>query len=221
MKKILFPAVAIVAMLMASCNGEPSNPEQNGFVPVLAQKLLDKNITEADKYLVDKEFVKIGDTDDNSIGSYVWPSSIVNEDGKVTKKDDDINIIYLEGYLKKDVVSEVYVEQELSNNKLKDMVTAYSSETGSLFSNVAIWSASIYNSDTNEESSYAGGYLSDEIMEIAKAAMQEQMDKIKEEYKKLQEEKKKEDIKKITEAYFKSKRTLDEVLNFLKGKADI
>jgi len=29
------------------------------------------------------------------------------------------------------------------------------------------------------------------------------------------------DIKKITEAYFKSKRTLDEVLNFLKGKADI
>ena len=32
---------------------------------------------------------------------------------------------------------------------------------------------------------------------------------------------KKEDIKKITEAYFKSKRTLDEVLNFLKGKADI
>ena len=36
-----------------------------------------------------------------------------------------------------------------------------------------------------------------------------------------QEEKKKDDIKKITEAYFKSKRTLDEVLNFLKGKADI
>ena len=36
-----------------------------------------------------------------------------------------------------------------------------------------------------------------------------------------QEEKKKDDIKKITEAYFKSKRALDEVLNFLKGKADM
>ena len=36
-----------------------------------------------------------------------------------------------------------------------------------------------------------------------------------------QEEKKKDDIKKITEAYFKSKRALDEVLNFQKGKADM
>ncbi len=51
--------------------------------------------------------------------------------------------------------------------------------------------------------------------------MSEELEQAKEEYKKLQEEKKKEDIKKITEAYFKSKRTLDEVLNFLKRKADI
>ena len=51
--------------------------------------------------------------------------------------------------------------------------------------------------------------------------MSEELEQAKEEYKKLQEDKKKEDIKKIMEAYFKSKRTLDEVLNFLKGKADI
>lgn len=51
--------------------------------------------------------------------------------------------------------------------------------------------------------------------------MSEELEQAKEEYKKLQEEKKKEDIKKIADAYFKSKRTLDEVLNFLKGKADI
>ena len=36
-----------------------------------------------------------------------------------------------------------------------------------------------------------------------------------------EEEKKKEDIDKITAAYIKSKRTLDEVLDFLNGKADI
>ena len=51
--------------------------------------------------------------------------------------------------------------------------------------------------------------------------MSEELEQAKEEYKILQEEKKKEDIKKITETYFKSKRTLNEVLDFLKGKADI
>ena len=51
--------------------------------------------------------------------------------------------------------------------------------------------------------------------------MSEDLERAKEDYKLLQEEKKKDDIKKITEAYFKSKRALDEVLNFLKGKADI
>ena len=51
--------------------------------------------------------------------------------------------------------------------------------------------------------------------------MPEDLERAKEDYKLLQEEKKKDDIKKITEAYFKSKRALDEVLNFLKGKADI
>ena len=51
--------------------------------------------------------------------------------------------------------------------------------------------------------------------------MAEELEQAKEEYKKLQEEKKKEDIDKITAAYIKSKRTLDEVLDFLKGKADI
>lgn len=51
--------------------------------------------------------------------------------------------------------------------------------------------------------------------------MAEDLEQAKEEYRKLQEEKKKEDINKITEAYLKSKRTLDEVLDFLKGKADL
>ena len=51
--------------------------------------------------------------------------------------------------------------------------------------------------------------------------MAEELERAKEEYKKLQEEKKRDDIKKITAAYFKSKRTLDEVLDFLTGKADI
>ena len=51
--------------------------------------------------------------------------------------------------------------------------------------------------------------------------MAEELEQAKEEYKKLQEEKKKEDIEKITVAYIKSKRTRDEVIDFLKGKADI
>ncbi len=51
--------------------------------------------------------------------------------------------------------------------------------------------------------------------------MAEELEQAKEEYKKLQEEKKKDDIRKITAVYFKSKRTLDEVLDFLKGRANI
>ncbi len=51
--------------------------------------------------------------------------------------------------------------------------------------------------------------------------MTDELEQAKEEYKRLQEEKKKDDIRKITDAYFKSKRTLDEVLDFLKGKANI
>lgn len=51
--------------------------------------------------------------------------------------------------------------------------------------------------------------------------MTEELEQAQEEYKKLQEEKKKEDIRKITDAYFQSKRTLEEVLNFLKGKPDL
>ena len=51
--------------------------------------------------------------------------------------------------------------------------------------------------------------------------MSEELEQAKEEYKQLCEEKKREDIKKISEAYLKSKRTLEEVLDFLKGKADI
>ena len=51
--------------------------------------------------------------------------------------------------------------------------------------------------------------------------MTEELKQAKEELKQLQEEKKHEDIKKITDAYLKSRRTLEEVLNFLKGKADI
>ena len=56
---------------------------------------------------------------------------------------------------------------------------------------------------------------------MAVSKMSEDLEWAKEDYKLLQEEKKKDDIKKITEAYFKSMRTLDEVLNFLKGKVDI
>ena len=51
--------------------------------------------------------------------------------------------------------------------------------------------------------------------------MAEELERAKEEYKQLQEEKRREDIKKISNAYLKSKRTLEEVLNFLKGKAGI
>ena len=51
--------------------------------------------------------------------------------------------------------------------------------------------------------------------------MSEQIEKEKELYKQLQEEERKESVKKITEAFLKSKRSVDEVLEFLKGKADL
>ena len=49
----------------------------------------------------------------------------------------------------------------------------------------------------------------------------DQLEEAKDQYDKLIQEKKKEDEKKLLEAYRKSKRSLDEVINFLKGKADI
>jgi cystathionine beta-lyase family protein involved in aluminum resistance len=49
----------------------------------------------------------------------------------------------------------------------------------------------------------------------------EEIEEAKEEYQKLIEEKKEEDKKKLFEAYRKSKRSLEEVLDFMKGKADI
>ena len=49
----------------------------------------------------------------------------------------------------------------------------------------------------------------------------DQLEKAKDEYDKLIEEKKKEDEKKLLEAYRKSKRDLDEVIDFMKGKADL
>ena len=51
--------------------------------------------------------------------------------------------------------------------------------------------------------------------------MSEQLEKEKETYKQLQEEERQEAVKKITEAFLKSKRSVDEVLDFLKGKADL
>ena len=51
--------------------------------------------------------------------------------------------------------------------------------------------------------------------------MAEQLEIEKEVYKQLQEEERKEAVKKVTEAFLKSRRSVDEVLDFLKGKADI
>ena len=51
--------------------------------------------------------------------------------------------------------------------------------------------------------------------------MSEQLEKEKETYKQLQEEERREAVKKITEVFLKSKRSVDEVLDFMKGKADL
>ena len=51
--------------------------------------------------------------------------------------------------------------------------------------------------------------------------MAEQLEIEKEVYKQLQEEERKEAVKKVAEAFLKSRRSVDEVLDFLKGKADL
>ena len=54
------------------------------------------------------------------------------------------------------------------------------------------------------------------IMQLA-----QQLEEAKEQYDKQLQEKKKEDGKKLMEAYGKSSRSLEEILEFMKGKADI
>lgn len=51
--------------------------------------------------------------------------------------------------------------------------------------------------------------------------LKKQLEDAKEQYQRLVEEKKEADKKKLFAAYQKSKRSLDEVIDFLKGKADI
>ncbi len=51
--------------------------------------------------------------------------------------------------------------------------------------------------------------------------MAEALEAEKEIYKQLQEEERQETIKEIAEAFFKSKRSLKEVLDFLKGRSEI
>ncbi len=48
-----------------------------------------------------------------------------------------------------------------------------------------------------------------------------ELEEAKEEYEKLLQEQKETDRKKLFEAYQKSKRSLDEVIEFMKGKADL
>ena len=49
----------------------------------------------------------------------------------------------------------------------------------------------------------------------------EELEEAKKEYEKLLEAQEEEDMKKLVEAYKKSKRSLDEVIDYMKGKADI
>lgn len=51
--------------------------------------------------------------------------------------------------------------------------------------------------------------------------LKKQLEDAQEQYQRLVEEKKEADKKKLFAAYQKSKRSLDEVIDFLKGKADI
>jgi hypothetical protein len=51
--------------------------------------------------------------------------------------------------------------------------------------------------------------------------LKKQLEDAQEQYQKLVEEKKEADKKKLFAAYQKSRRSLDEVIDFLKGKADI
>ena len=54
------------------------------------------------------------------------------------------------------------------------------------------------------------------IMQVA-----QQLEEAKDQYDKLLQEKKKEDGKKLMGAYGKSSRSLEEILEFMKGKADL
>lgn len=49
----------------------------------------------------------------------------------------------------------------------------------------------------------------------------DELEKAKEEYEKLQEELKEQQKKELLEAFDKSKRSFEEVLDFMNGKADI
>lgn len=49
----------------------------------------------------------------------------------------------------------------------------------------------------------------------------DELEKAKEEYEKLQKELKEQQKKELLEAFDKSKRTFEEVLDFMNGKADI
>ena len=51
--------------------------------------------------------------------------------------------------------------------------------------------------------------------------LSEELEAAKDEYEKLLLEQKEVDKKKLFEAYQKSRRSLDEVLDFMKGKADL
>ena len=51
--------------------------------------------------------------------------------------------------------------------------------------------------------------------------LSEELEAAKDEYEKLLQEQKEADKKKLFEAYQKSRRSLDEVLDFMKGKADL
>lgn len=48
-----------------------------------------------------------------------------------------------------------------------------------------------------------------------------ELEEAKDEYQRLLEEQKEEDRKRLFEAYKKSRRSLDEIIDFMKGKADI
>ena len=51
--------------------------------------------------------------------------------------------------------------------------------------------------------------------------LSEELESAKDEYEKLLQAQKEADKKKLFEAYQKSRRSLDEVLDFMKGKADL
>ena len=53
------------------------------------------------------------------------------------------------------------------------------------------------------------------------ARLAKELEEAQDEYQKMLEEQKEEDKKVLFDAYKKSKRSLDEVLDFMKGKADI